>query len=230
MPAAPKIWIVDDDPSIRLVFSRALTDAGHRVTECEDGLQAVERLRTETPGLVILDVEMPRLDGWGTLEELRRRGFTQPVLMLTHVNDVNSRVRGLEAGADDYLGKPCSVAELLARVRALLRRAGSRTKAGAKLRFGDVRIDLEEKTATRAGAPLRLTRTDFALLALLHENRGKPMAREVILSRLWGGQAVNSHALETHLWRLRKKLGDDGEGSPWIQNVSGIGYCMTMPE
>lgn len=225
-PAAAKIWIIDDDPSVRLVFTQALADAGYSVSECEDGARALERLETERPDLFVLDVEMPRMDGWQTLAELRRRGCLQPVLMITRVNDVNSRVRGLEIGADDYIGKPCSAIELVARVAALLRRAPAHVPATPEpLALGDVVIDLQRKTATRAGEPLRLTRTDFALLELLHEQRGVPVSRETILKRIWDGRSGNSHALDTHLWRLRRKLGDSGEDG-WIRNLPGIGYVM----
>src|SRR5687768_15661900 len=128
-----KILVVDDDADVRALFKAALVRAGYDVTECGDGLEALERMQQEPSDLIILDVEMPRLNGRRTLTELRRRGFAQPVLMITHLNDVDSRVRGLEEGADDYLGKPCVPAELLARVHALLRRAG--TRVDGRLKF-----------------------------------------------------------------------------------------------
>lgn len=224
----PKIWIVDDDVAVRLAYNRTLAVAGYAVMECTDGADLLEKLKGGMPDLIILDVEMPRLDGWGALAELRRRNVPCPVLMLTHVNEIASRVRGLDLGADDYIGKPCSPHELVARVRALLRRA-SRAALEANpglLRLGDVTIDLTGKTAAKAGAPLRLTRTDFVLLELLNARRGKPVSREVILHEVWGGKSRGSHALDTHLWRLRKKIGDTGEVSPWIQNVPGIGYVL----
>ncbi|WP_414662253.1 response regulator transcription factor [Horticoccus sp. 23ND18S-11] len=226
---APKtrLFLVDDDPSVRLVFRQALVEAGYAIVECENGEIALERLKTESPALFVLDVEMPRLDGWQTLAELRRRGCTQPVLMITRVNDVESRVRGLAIGADDYIGKPCSAVELVARVRALLRRASNRTTVPATLRFGEVVIDLEKKTAARRGEPLRLTRTDYALLSLLRDNLGKPVSREAILKHVWEGRSGNSHALDTHLWRLRRKLGDTAESESWLRNLPGIGYVMT---
>jgi DNA-binding response OmpR family regulator len=231
MKPAPTIWIVDDDPGIRLFFGRILREAGYGVTACEDGLVSLGRLKTESPALIVLDVDMPRLDGWQTLKRLRRDGCTRPVLMLTHANHVDSRVRGLENGADDYLGKPCEPNEFLARVRALLRRAGPPAGAGAApLRFGEVSVDLESRTATSAGSPLRLTRTEYALLTVLRENVGKPVSREAILERVWAGQTGYSHALDNHVWRLRRKLGDTGEEPRWIRNVSGMGYVMTATE
>jgi DNA-binding response OmpR family regulator len=228
MPASSKkIWVIDDDPGVRLVFRQALTEKGYRVAEFEDGRIALARLASESPALFILDVDMPHLDGWQTLEALRRRGYTQPVLMVTHANEVSARVRGLEEGADDYVGKPCEASELCARVRALLRRTKTMTpKSASSIRTGDIEIDLTNKTASKAGTAVRLTRTDYAVLTLLHSNLGRPVAREVILKQVWGGLSGSSHALDTHLWRLRRKLGGSKGEIAWIKNVSGIGYSM----
>lgn len=249
MSSGAKIWIVDDDKAVRTVCRLLLTGAGLAVEECEDGAVAVERWHQAKPALIVLDVEMPRLDGWRALEELRRAGYTQPILMLTHVADVPSRVRGFELGADDYLPKPFEPGELLARVKALLRRAGVTAAAtgggenssgrsngavrtsGVRLELGDVVVDFDTMAATKAGVPLRLTRTDFALLRLLGEHRGKPVLRDTILREVWKGQASSSHVLDTHLWRLRKKLGDGENGAGQrVRNLSGIGYVLAPEE
>jgi len=228
MPARPHIWIVDDESDVRLVFKRALAAANYRVSAFEDGEAALSELRDSSPSLVILDVNMPNVDGWRTLRELRRRGFTQPVLMITSVNDPNSRVRGLDGGADDYLGKPCTQAELLARVRALLRRVpATRLPSSWVLDFGGLIVDLEAKTASRAGSKVRLTRTDFAVLTILWEQNGKTVARDKILDRIWEGKGAGSHALDTHLWRLRKKLGDEADSPSWILSQPGVGYRLS---
>jgi DNA-binding response OmpR family regulator len=209
------------------MLSKTLAKAGYRAVECSDGKEALERLASETPDLVLLDVEMPGLNGWKTLEELRARGVTQPVLMFTQVNDVDSRVRGLEGGADDYLGKPCTAAELLAKVKAWLRRAPPRSAVGRELlRFQDVTIDVERRSATKGGEPLRLTKTDYALITLLHEHVGEPVSRDVILRRVWNDTTGNFHVLDTHLWRLRKKIGDTADEPQLIRNVAGFGYLM----
>lgn len=227
--SADSIWLVDDDPEVRAVFAFALKKKGHRVIECADGLQALGRLNTDRPSLVLLDVEMPRLDGWKTLAEFRRRGWSGPVLMLTRLDDVPSRVRGLETGADDYLGKPCNMEELLARVSALLRRRTRPVKAGT-LHLGDVVIDFDRRSATKGGAPLRLSRTDFALLAVLREHAGQAVTRETLMERVWAGEPRTAHVLDTHLWRLRKKLGDPAEAPRWIRNVPGTGYLLDTRE
>lgn len=228
MPTTEKILLVDDDPAVRRAFRQALTSMGYAVGECEDGMVLLERIQAEEPSLIVLDVEMPRMDGWKTLAELRRRGWKQPVLMVTHVDDVDSCVRGLDSGADDYVSKPCSAPELLARVRALLRRAASVRTVPTTLRFGDVLVDLERKTATCGTEEFRLTRSEFALLACLLEKIGTPVSREVIFERVWGGKVGKSHTLDTHLWRLRKKLGDTSDNPHWICNHAGVGYSLAV--
>ncbi|HZZ20415.1 MAG TPA: response regulator transcription factor [Opitutaceae bacterium] len=228
MPTRPHIWLVDDDPDVRFIFERTLATAGFRVSAFEDGEAALAQLKTINPALVVLDVNMPGFDGWKTLRELRRRSYSNPILMLTSVDDPDSRVRGLDAGADDYLGKPCTHAEFLARVRALLRRVPhKRLPPSHFLNFGGITVDLEAKTATRNGAPVRLTRTDYSLLTVLWEQIGKAVPRDKILGRVWEGQGGGSHALDTHLWRLRKKLGDDSDPPEWIQSQAGVGYRLS---
>jgi DNA-binding response OmpR family regulator len=222
-----KILIVDDDPNVRSAYRTVLERAEYEVSECPDGLAALDWIRNQVPSLIILDVEMPHLDGWKTLAELRRCGCTRPVLMVTHVDDMASRVRGLDTGADDYIAKPCDAPELLARVRALLRRSVP-LQSVTPLRFGNVVVDLERKTATRDKTQIRLTRTEYAVLALLRKHIGTPVSRELIIAQVWGGKEGNSHALDTHLWRLRKKIGDTGDRPHWIQNHAGIGYTMSV--
>jgi two-component system response regulator MprA len=230
MPAPAKILLVDDDPDVRAQFAAALSQVGYQVAHCEDGMSALECLAAENPALIILDVEMPRMNGWKTLAELRRRKCPQPILMVTHVNDVDSRVHGLDTGADDYIGKPCTAGELQARVRALLRRAPGTTKRPSVLHFGPTVVDLDKKSATRDGEPVRLTRTEYALLELLCENLGKPVSREQINLRVWGGQQSSSHTLDTHLWRLRQKLGDTDDEPRWIRNLPAIGFVLSLEE
>lgn len=227
MSGASKILLVDDDASVRVVYKIALTAAGFEVFDADDGDQALEQMRTSPPDLVILDVEMPRLDGWRTLAQLRSRGHSQPVLMITRVDDVDSRVHGLDSGADDYLGKPCTAAELLARVRALLRRAARPLQPSRVLRFGNIVVDLDRKSATQDGADVALTRTEYALIEVFVRHPGKPVPRQVIAEEVWGNGSENSHTLDTHLWRLRKKLGDRTDEPRWIRNISGIGYVLT---
>jgi DNA-binding response OmpR family regulator len=227
VPTPAKILIVDDEAAVRLVLNRFLSASGFTVAECNDGVEAMERVSREKPALILLDVEMPRLDGWKTLKELRHRGCRAPVLMLTNVDNIPARVKGLEAGADDYLSKPCDMLELLARVKALIRRSQMALHAPLRLKFGDLVVDLERKTTKHGKEIVKLTRTEYALLGLLAENHGKPVSRELMLSTVWGAaEAPNSHTVDTCLWRLRKKLGDNGSTPLWIRNLPGIGHVL----
>jgi len=226
MSTAAEILIVDDDRAIRAVFALALRRAGYVVRECEDGPDAVVQFQEKPPALILLDIEMPQMSGWEVLEEFRRLGCVQPVLMITSLHQVESRIRGLDMGADDYLCKPCDSGELVARVRALLRRPTRAAEVRQLLHFGEISVDLQTKTARRGDDPVRLSRTDYGLLILLREHLGKPVSRELIVATLWGTRADALHALETHLWRLRKKLGDSGPDARWIRNLPGIGYVL----
>lgn len=221
-----KVMLVDDDAEVRGLFSEALRRAGFRVCECKDGSEALARIELERPALIVLDVEMPKMNGWKTLTEIRRQRRSEPVLMITHVNDPDSRVHGLEHGADDYVGKPCSAQELVARVRALLRRAPLAGGELGLLRMGEVLVDLDRKSAESPGGPLRLTKTEYSLLRVLRENIGAPVSRERIFAAVWGGREGNSHTLDTHIWRLRQKLGDTGDEPRWISNRAGLGYVL----
>jgi DNA-binding response OmpR family regulator len=227
MPAETKILIVEDDPTVCLVLNHLLTSSGYRVIECHDGVEAIAHVSREEPALILLDVQMPRMDGWETLTELRRRGCRVPVLMLTAAGDVPARVKGLEAGADDYIGKPCETVELLARVKALVRRSRMLPHTPLRLRFGDLVVDMERKEARRGEELVKLTRKEYALLELFAQNRDKPVSRERMLDAVWGmADSPNSHTVDTCLWRLRRKLGDGGGESGWIRNLPGMGYVL----
>jgi two-component system, OmpR family, response regulator MprA len=219
------VLLVDDDVHVRASVRDSLALAGHRVAEVGDGEEALEWLRSGRAQLVVLDVEMPRMDGWKTLEALRSRGDSVPVLMMTQVDDIPSRVRGLQSGADDYLGKPFAMPELVARVAALLRRPAP-PEQKTTLQLGSIFIDLEKKTASRAGKSLRLTGTEYTLLELLHRAEGKPVSRETMLKELWGVETANSHTIDTHLWRLRRKLNEAPSGADCIKNLPGMGYVL----
>lgn len=226
MSVGHKILLVDDEARVRALFRRALAGAGYHILECENGVEALVRIEQERPALVVLDVNMPQMNGWQTLTELRRRGSKQLVLMMTELNDLDSRVHGLDRGADDYMGKPFQASELRARVRALLRRAPAALASPDPLRFGNLVVDLEGKSAHRGSQPVRLTRTEYALLELFQRHAGRPVSREVILETMWGTRSGNSNTVATHLWRLRKKLGGASDQDRWIKNLAGIGYVM----
>jgi two-component system response regulator MprA len=225
--AGAKLLLAEDDEGLRSVCAELLRASGYRVLEAADGLEALELWQREDPELIVLDLVMPRLNGWQALEKLRLRGCRRPVMMLTGLSEVEDRVKGLAAGADDYLCKPCDFRELLARVQALLRRSQPEASGLTVLHFGDITVDLAERYAVSTFGPVALTRTEYALLELLARHYGRPVARETILDAVWGyTNRPNTRTVETHIWRLRGKLGDQGEDSRWIQTVPGAGYRL----
>ncbi len=227
MDSEKTLLVADDDPLERLLVTRILAEAGYRVSEAQDGGEALEKIAAEKPALVLLDVRMPKHTGFEVVEQMRARGDGMPVLMLTSLDDVDFKVRGLKAGADDYVGKPCDPRELLARVEALLRRAPV-GPAKRRLVFGDVVVDLDAKAGTHNGERLRLTRTEIAILEVLANARGTPVAREKLLESVWGyHNETQTRTVETHVWRLRKKIGDIGDEPKWILNITGLGYTLS---
>ena len=233
MKLLPRILVVDDERPMRASICQCLEAEGYRVLEAADGAQGLELMAKEKPALVILDVMMPKLSGLEVAAELRRLGETIPILMLTTRQEVGQKVDGLNAGADDYLGKPFDRRELVARVQALLRRQTITevAKALSVLRFGDVEVDLVQHTANKGKTPLPLTRTEYALLELLAKNMGSPVSRDLILDVVWGYTYFPStRTVDTHIWRLRKKIGDNGDAPRWLKKAQGEGYILTADE
>jgi len=231
LPSSPsigaKLLIADDNRMLRTAYAVLLRRAGYRVLEAADGVEAMQVWEQEDPALIMLDVRMPRMDGWQALERLKLRGCRSPVLMLTAQDEVEDRVKGLAAGADDYVGKPCDIRELNARVQALLRRSEPSASGLMVLHFGDITVDLREHSAVSVDGPVALTRTEFALLELLARHYGRPVTRETILDAVWGyTNRPNTRTVETHVWRLRSKLCDQGGGSRWIRTIPGAGYQL----
>lgn len=180
--------------------------------------------------MAVIDVEMPEMSGLNLVHELRERGVALPVLMLSGRATVEDRVAGLSRGADDYLIKPFAPEELVARVQALLRKHQRTEPAVTTVQMGLTVVDLEAKVATVAGEPVRLTKTECEIVALLARNRGRPVAREKMLEQVWGYTYLpETRTLDTHIWRLRRKLGDTAEDVRWIENISGVGYQLNPP-
>ena len=223
-PATGRVLVVDDDRSLRRAVTRALELEGYEVEAAADGVEAVARFEhagRQEPNLVVLDVLMPNLDGLAACREIRAKSEV-PILMLTARSAIDERVEGLEAGADDYLAKPFAVVELIARVRALLRRSGSKDV----LRYADLALDRAERRAYRAGRELHLTRIEFALLELLMSHPRKVLARDRIFSHVWGyDMSYASNSLEVYIGYLRKKTEEVGEPR-LIQTVRGVGYAL----
>ena len=218
-----RLLVVDDDPDVRDSLRRALGYAGYAVATAVNGADALASVSRSPVDLIILDVLMPMLDGFDTCRALRERGNATPVIVLTARDAVDDRVAGLEAGADDYLVKPFALRELLARVNALLRRA---QPARDVLGYADLTVDLTARTVMRAGAPLTLTKIEFALLELLLRNAEQVLSYDVILDRVWGyGEAPASNALQVFVGFLRRKLEENGRRR-LVHNVRGIGYVL----
>jgi DNA-binding response OmpR family regulator len=191
----------------------------------------LERAVKEKPDLVLLDIMMPKLDGFAVCAELRRLGHTEPILMLTAKGQVEDRVTGLDAGADDYLAKPFSTDELLARVRALLRRTQRQTKAVRELVLGETRIDLILQRAWRGDGEVHLTAKEIAMLRLLAEAEGEPITRERFLDLVWGyGAFPTTRTVDNHIASLRAKLELDPAQPRWLKTVHGVGYRLELAE
>jgi two-component system response regulator MprA len=220
-----RILVVDDEPAVRDAVRRALVLSGYDVDVADGGGAAVAALAAEAPDAVVLDVAMPGVDGREVCRRLRASGDRTPVLMLTARDTVADRVEGLDAGADDYLVKPFALEELLARLRALLRRTGP-AEPGSVLRFADLELDPSARTVMRAGRRIDLTRTEFGLLELLLRNPRVVLTRSVIHERIWGYDfGPGSNALGVYVGYLRRKLEAGGE-SRLIQTVRGVGYVL----
>ena len=220
-----KILVVDDERAVRESLRRALELEGYEIELAGDGREAIERLEKEAePDAIVLDVLMPGLDGLEVCKRIRLRGSRVPVLMLTARDEVESRVAGLDAGADDYVTKPFALEELLARLRALLRRTSTTT--GEPLRFADLELNPGTREVRRGGEPIELTRTEFSLLELFLLNPRQVLTRSVIFERVWGydfGFASNS--LDVYIGYLRRKT--EAVGKPrLIQTVRGVGYAL----
>ncbi len=220
-----KILVVDDERAVRESLRRALELEGYEIELAADGIEALHRLESEEqPDAVILDVLMPGLDGLEVCRRVRREGNRVPVLMLTARDEVENRVAGLDAGADDYVTKPFALEELLARMRALLRRTTD--GAGEMLRFADLELDPGTREVRRGGDAIELTRTEFSLLELFLRNPRQVLTRSIIFERVWGydfGFASNS--LDVYIGYLRRKT-EAGGKLRLIQTVRGVGYAL----
>jgi DNA-binding response OmpR family regulator len=226
----PRILVVDDEPEIVRGLEDNLRYEGYQTFSATDGEQALALAAREAPDLIVLDLMMPRLSGWDVCRALRARGIDVPIIMLTARGEEADRVRGLELGADDYIAKPFSLRELLARVRAVLRRPGPRQKV-EEFAFGDVRIRLRGRQVWKAGEEIALTRKEFDLLVYLLAHRGEVVTRERLLDEVWGYERFpTTRTVDTHVLRLRRKFEMDPDRPTWILTVHGQGYRFLSPE
>lgn len=219
------VLVVEDDPDLLVVLPRILTGAGYVVRTAADGEDALNKVLDDAPALAILDVGLPKLSGYELARELRSRGYQFPVLMLTARVTVDDKVSGLDAGADDYLAKPFEYAELLARVKALLRRS-TITAGSSTMRVRDLSVDPVARRVERAGKVIELTQKEYALLEYLVRNAGRIVSRQMISEHVWKHDVDPlTNVVDVYINYLRKKL-DEDKHNPLIQTVRGRGYLI----
>jgi len=230
MAEPARILVVDDEPAVQSALSRALALEHYEVAQARDGLEALAQLGAAPYEAVILDISMPHVNGLEVCRRLREGGDRTPVLMLTARGEVDDRVAGLDAGADDYLVKPFALRELLARIRALLRRAGEEDDSGEEiLEFEDLKLDLPAHEASRGGRLMALTRTEFLLLEMFMRHPRQVLTRSMIFEHVWGYDfGSSSNSLGVYMGYLRRKTEDGGEPR-LLHTVRGIGYVLRRP-
>jgi DNA-binding response OmpR family regulator len=225
-----KILIVEDEPDMVLGLKDNFEFEGYEVITASDGAVGLERARTMKPDLLILDIMLPVLSGLEVCKTLRGEGFEAPIVMLTARGQEIDKVVGLELGADDYVTKPFSIRELLARVRAILRRTEGRKKRLSRYRFSDIELDFETYRAKKGGEPLDLSPREFELLRYLIERKGETVSRDRLLEDVWGYESYPStRTVDTHIAKLRAKIGDSGSEPRFIMTIHGTGYKFVDP-
>jgi len=219
------ILVVEDDPRVARLVERALSEAGNRIDVAWDGLDGLSRARTEAYDLVVLDVLLPGMDGLEVCRKLRQERVRTPVLMLTARDGIPDRVRGLDAGADDYLVKPFALEELVARIRALHRRTGA-SSGDEVLKVGELALDMARREAKRDGQLIELTSKEFQLLEYLMRHAGRVLTKDQITNHVWGYDSeATSNVVEIYIHYLRDKI-DRGFSRPLLRTVRGVGYTI----
>jgi len=226
--SAQRILVIEDDASILEGLVAALTSEGYVVDTASDGTQGWQKAQSAQAELLVLDLMLPGMSGLEIAKKLRDTGSRVPIIMLTAKGDEDDRVLGLELGADDYMTKPFSVRELLARIRSVLRRSGAEeSRSPALFQFGAIEVDFRRQRVRKDGEILEISAREFRLLAYLIEHRGEMLSREQLLNDIWGYDVYpTTRTVDNHIARLRKKVEEEPENPRWIQTVRGAGYLF----
>jgi two-component system alkaline phosphatase synthesis response regulator PhoP len=220
-----RLLLVEDEPGLVMTLTDRLSGEGYSVEHSQDGESGLERAASEAFDLVLLDVMLPRLNGFDLLRDLRKRGVETPVIMLTARGQVVDKIVGLKLGADDYVTKPFDMSELLARIEAKLRRGAPPLRHADEERFGDFRVDFRRAEVTRSGQPVEVSAREFRLLRYFLEHRGATLSREELLNEVWGYHAMPStRTVDVHVAWLRQKIEPNPRHPQYILTVHGMGY------
>lgn len=222
-----KVLLIEDEPGIARLIKRGMEDAGYTVEAAQDGATGLELAETNNYSIILLDLMLPRVDGWTICEELRRQRNRTPILMLTARDTIPDKIRGLDTGADDYLPKPFDFQELLARVRALLRR--DKVNKVRVIRVADLEIDTAKHKVTRNGEVIGLSHREYELLEALAAHESQVLSREAIQERVWMNEESYSNTVDVYIRLLRKKI-DAGHDIKLIHTVHGVGYTLRLPD
>ncbi|MDU6340539.1 MAG: response regulator transcription factor [Clostridium sp.] len=225
--ANEKILVVDDEEHIVELIKYNLLSSGYDVITCNNGIDAVNLVINERPNLILLDLMIPRKDGYDVCKEIRTKSEVKniSIIMLTAKSEEFDKILGLELGADDYITKPFSVRELLARVKAVLRRVGAKEEQSDIMVFGDLSANFEKREIRIKGKKIDLTLKEFELLEMLIKNRGKILRREMLLDKIWGYEYIGeTRTVDVHIRYLRKKIEDDDKNPKFIETIRGVGY------
>lgn len=228
MTEKPRILIVEDETSIALALEENLKFDAYEVLIANDGPKGFEMALQEDPDAILLDIMLPGLSGFEVCRKLRESGKLMPIIMLTARSEEFDKLHGFEVGADDYVTKPFSIEELMARLRAVLRRGNRPVEGHRRYRFDEIELDLDSRTMTRDGKPVELTRTEFDLLVYFLENEGKALSRDVVMNDVWGMEYYGTQrSLDSFVANLRKKIEKDPHHPEFIHTVHGVGYKFT---
>lgn len=225
---AKKILIIEDDPGIQLSLKDELESEGFEVFIADNGMNGLNMAEEKNPDLILLDLMLPFLNGYEICKKLRQDGNRVPIIMLTVKDHEADKVVGLELGADDYVTKPFSLRELLARINALLRRTAENTAGSDVFSIGETTFNLKKYEALKNGNPVEYTTLEFQLIRMLHENRGSVISRDDFLNQVWGenNTVVTERTIDSHIMNIRKKLGEDSLDPKYILSIRGIGYKL----